>query len=374
MASAAEPPMEPMTNAKTESARRAGLEAGIDQDLVDFGVLHQWMDAEGLPPGPLREIRLLAGGTQNVLVRFERGGRDYVLRRPPRHLRPRSNDALRREGRVLAALADSDVPHPGFVAGCFDESVMGDAVFYLMEPVEGFNATTELPDLHASDASIRHAMGLEAAGALARLGRLDPAAVGLADFGRPEGFLARQVHRWLSELESYSRHEGYPGPNIPGLETVAQWLERHLPVQGPTGILHGDYHLANVMYAWDGPRLAAIVDWEMSTLGDPLLDLGWLLATWPDEDNVSVGAASLFVQAGGLPDRDELVARYAEHCPRNLDALDWYVAMACFKLGIVLEGTHARAFAGKAPKEIGDMLHAITLGLFARARAIVAAS
>jgi aminoglycoside phosphotransferase (APT) family kinase protein len=207
--------------------------------------------------------------------------------------------------------------------------------------------------------------------ALARLGRLDPATLGLGDFGKPEGFLERQVPRWLSELESYSRHAGYPGPEIPGIDRVAAWLERHRPEQGATGILHGDYHLANVMFSRSSAELVAIVDWEMSTLGDPLLDLGWLLATWPDAEGVSVGAASMYVQAGGLPTRDELVARYAEGCARNLDALDWYVAMACFKLGIVLEGSHARAFAGKAPVEIGDLLHAITLALFRRATAIV---
>ncbi len=363
-----------MSSSRRETLQNVAAEAGIDGDLVDFEVLDDWMTEEGLPAGPILDVRLLAGGTQNVLVRFHRGGRDYVLRRPPRHLRAKSNDALRREGRVLAALAGSDVPHPGFVAGCFDETRMGGAVFYLMEPVDGFNATTELPALHAADAAVRHAMGLEAAGALARLSRLDPASVGLADFGRPEGFLERQVPRWLSELESYAKHDGYPGPEIPGLDEVAAWLERHRPEQGPPGILHGDYHLANVMYAHDGPRLAAIVDWEMSTIGDPLLDLGWLLATWPDADDVSVGAASAYVQAGGLPTRDELVRRFAADCPRPLDALDWYVAMACFKLGIVLEGTHARAFAGKAPKEIGDLLHAITLGLFRRATAIVRAN
>jgi aminoglycoside phosphotransferase (APT) family kinase protein len=351
-----------------------GMEAGIDPALVDFRILDAWMDAEGLPAGNIHDVRPLAGGTQNILVRFRRGTGDYVLRRPPRHLRPKSNDSLRREGKVLAALAGSDVPHPAFIAGCFDESVMGGAVFYLMEPIDGFNATTELPELHAGDAKVRREMGLEAAGALARLSRIDPASVGLSDFGKPEGFLERQVARWMSELESYSRHENYPGPQIPGIDDVAAWLERHRPLQGATGILHGDYHLANVMYGFEGPRLAAIVDWEMATLGDPLLDLGWLLATWPDEADVSVGAASAYVTAGGLATREELVARYAEHCARNLDSLDWFVAMACFKLGIVLEGTHARAFAGKAPKEIGDLLHTITLGLFRRASAIVAAS
>ena len=361
--------MRPSTDHKT--AKDAGMEAGIDAELVDFAVLDSWMDSEGLAEGPIRDIRLLAGGTQNVLVHFSRGGREYVLRRPPRHLRPKSNDSLRREGRVLAALAGSDVPHPGFIAGCFDETVMNGAVFYLMEPIDGFNATTELPALHAGDEGVRHEMGLESARALSRLSRIDPARVGLSDFGKPEGFLQRQVARWLSELKSYSKHEGYPGPDIPGVERVAAWLERHCPAQGPAGILHGDYHLANVMYARTSARLVAIVDWEMSTIGDPLLDLGWLLATWPDAEDVSVGAASLYVQAGGLPSRDELVRAFAEGCARPLDALDWYVAMACFKLGIVLEGTHARAFAGKAPVAIGDMLHAITLGLFRRAQRIV---
>ena len=351
--------------------REQGIAAGIDPGLLDFGILADWMDGQGLPGGPFSGISVLAGGTQNILVRFRRGHGDYVLRRPPPHLRPKSNDALRREARVLAALKGSDVPHPGFVAGCFDESVMHGAVFYLMEPVDGFNATTTLPALHQGDAAIRHEMGLQAAEALSRLGRLDPHALGLGDFGKPEGFLARQVPRWMSELESYSRHQGYPGPDIPGLDKVAAWLERNLPAQGATGILHGDYHLANVMFAPDRAQLAAIVDWEMSTLGDPLLDLGWLLATWPREGDPSVAAGSPYVQAGGLPQPEELVARYAERSDRSLDALPWYVAMACFKLGIVLEGTHARAFAGKAPVAVGDLLHAITLGLFRRAVEVV---
>ena len=119
-----------------KTAKEAGKEAGIDSDLVDFGILSKWMDGAGLEEGAFRNIRLLAGGTQNVLVRFTRGARDYVLRRPPRHLRPKSNDSLRREGKVLSALAGSDVPHPGFIAGCFDDTVMSGAVFYLMEPVE----------------------------------------------------------------------------------------------------------------------------------------------------------------------------------------------------------------------------------------------
>ncbi len=343
---------------------------GLDPEVVDLHVLADWMDAQGLPRGPFERVELLGGGTQNVLLRFERGGAEYVLRRGPRHLRPKTNDVMRREARMLAALAGTDVPHPTFVAACPDETVMGGAVFYLMRPVAGFNPTTGLPALHARAATVRHAMGLEAAAALARLGRVDYRAAGLADFGRPEGFLDRQVGRWMGELDSYTRYEGYPGSEIPGLERVAAWLDVNRPQSYTPGILHGDYHLANVMYANDGPRLAAIVDWEMCTIGDPLLDLGWLVATWPDAEYPGVAVA--LAHLGGLPTTSELVARYAADSNRDLSAMDWYVVLACFKLGIVLEGTHARACAGKAPKATGDLLHAITLGLFQRAQTLIA--
>jgi aminoglycoside phosphotransferase (APT) family kinase protein len=342
---------------------------GVDPALVDLDVLAAWMDAQGLPRGPITDAELLAGGTQNVLVRFSRGGRSYVLRRPPPHLRPSSNEVLRRESRVLAALAGTDVPHPRFVAACPDETVMRGAVFYLMEPVDGFSPATGLPPLHAGEPAIRHAMGLAAAEALTRLHGVDHVAVGLADFGKPEGFLERQVPRWMSELESYARHDGYPGPDIPGLDRVAAWLDRNRPRRWTPGILHGDYHLANVMYAHDGPRLAAIVDWEMCTIGDPLLDLGWLVATWPDPEQP--GPTAALASMGGFPTTDEVVAHYADRSARDCAAIDWYVVLACFKLGIVLEGTHARACAGKAPTSTGDLLHAITLGLFARALAII---
>lgn len=343
---------------------------GIDRGLVDFDVLAAWMDERGLAGGAIEHVRQLAGGTQNILIRFTRGGRDYVLRRGPQHLRPASNEVLRREQRVLTALAGSEVPHPGFIAGCTDETVMHGAVFYLMEPIEGFNPSTGLPALHAGDPAVRRAMGFEAADALASLGRVDHRAVGLADFGKPEGFLTRQVGRWMKELEGYARHEGYPGPEIPGLDAVAAWLERQVPANWTPGIMHGDYHFANLMYAHDGPQLVAIVDWEMCTIGDPLLDLGWLIATWPSEGFASPAAA--LAQGGALPSTDEIVARYAQGSRRDLSAIQWYAVMACFKLGIVLEGTHARACAGKAPKSTGDMLHAVTLGLFARAQELMA--
>jgi aminoglycoside phosphotransferase (APT) family kinase protein len=337
----------------------------IQADKIDLAALAAWMDTQDLGAGePIENLTPLAGGTQNVMVKFRRAERDYVFRRGPWHLRPRSNDQIRQEMRVLAALAGTDVPHPGLIAGCAEEGPMGDAVFYLMEPVDGFNPSVEVPEYHASSREVRHAMGLSAADAIAALGAVDYLAVGLGDVGHPEGFLERQVPRWLSELDGYSKHEGYPGPEIPRLDDVAKWLEANLPASSyQPGISHGDYHLSNLMFRWDSPDVAAIVDWEMSTIGDPLLDLGWLLATWPAPGQFGIGGGL----GDGLPSPTELVARYGERSTRDLSAVGWYEVMACFKLGIVLEGTHARAFAGKAPKPIGDMLHATTLGLFARA-------
>ncbi|MFI0412302.1 phosphotransferase family protein [Actinomadura sp. 3N508] len=347
----------------------------IDRALVDFDVLARWMDGRGLPVGPFEDVRPLAGGTQNTLIRFRRAGRDYVLRRGPSHLRARTNDVLRREARVLAALDGTGVPAPRLIAACPDESVMGGAVFYLMTPVDGFNPTVTLPEPHAVDESVRREMGLNAARALSALGAVDHEAAGLGDFGRPAGFLERQVSRWLSELDSYGKLDGYPGPGIPGLDDVARWLEERRPLRWRPGILHGDYHLANLMYSFGGPEVAAIVDWEMCTIGDPLLDLGWLLATWPDPSGDGASLAGPLGEAGGLPSADALVAAYAENpdavAGRDLSSITWYAVLACFKLGIVLEGTNARAHAGKAPRETGDLLHSITLALFRRAQRFI---
>jgi aminoglycoside phosphotransferase (APT) family kinase protein len=328
------------------------------------------MSERGLGDGPLDEISAVTGGTQNVMLRFNRSGREYVLRRGPRHLRPRSNSVILRETRVLAALAGSDVPHPHLIATCDDTGVLGDAVFYLMEPIDGFNAGEGLPPLHAGDPGVRFQMGLSMADALAKLGAVDHVAVGLADFGKPEGFLERQVPRWLSELESYQQFDNYPGPQIPGVEQVAAWLKQHRPSSWMPGIMHGDYHAANVMFSRTGPEVVAIVDWEMCTIGDPLLDLGWLLATWRQQDGSSVFSHALGGQ-DGLTRTDDLLQRYAANTVRDLSHITWYTVLACFKLGIVIEGTLARACAGKAEKEVGDQLHAATVHLFQRALGLI---
>ncbi|MGV9679772.1 phosphotransferase family protein [Nocardia sp. NPDC003482] len=344
--------------------------AAVARDVVDFAVVGKWMDEQGLPGGEIEDATSLGGGTQNIMVRFARGGREYVLRRGPKHLRPKSNEVIRRESRLLGALDGTGVRAPRVIAACPDESVLG-AVFYLMEPIHGFNPQTELPALHAGDPEVRRQMGLSAVEAIARLGMLDYQALGLADYGKPAGFLERQVPRWLGELESYGSNEGYPGPEIPGVERVGEWLDRNRPSQWRPGILHGDCHLANIMFTYDGPEVAAMVDWEMSTIGDPLLDLGWQIATRPEPGTTGAALVGKLGAAGGLPTAEEMVAHYGLFSDRDLSAVTWYTVLACFKLGIVLEGTHARAFAGKAPKQVGDFLHAITLELFERARRLM---
>ena len=333
---------------------------------VDLDVLTAWMRGHGLGDGTIDDPRLITGGTQNVLLRFGWCGRDLVLRRPPVHKRPNSDETMRREARVLGALAESAVPHPALVMAEPDPEVMG-AAFYLMEPVDGFNPSLGLPSAFADDPAMQHEMGLAMADAIAALAAVDHVAVGLADLGKPERWAERQVSRWRSQLDGYSQFDGYPGPDIPGVDEVGAWLEAHLPSSSRPGLMHGDFHFANVLIAPDRPVVAAIVDWELVTVGDSLLDLGHLLATWPDHSSIGVS-----VDAPSLPTKGEVVERYASRSDRPLHDLQWYHVLACYRLGLILEGTHARACAGMAPKETGDQLHAHTVSLLQQALDLIA--
>jgi aminoglycoside phosphotransferase (APT) family kinase protein len=335
-------------------------------DGVDLGRLTEWMDDQHLGSGPLTDVGLLTGGTQNILLQFRRAGQLYVLRRPPVNKRDNSDETMCREARVLAGIADSDVPHARLIAACADLDVIG-AAFYLMESVDGINPTVELPVLLRDDATKRFEFGLAMADGAASIGAVDHVAAGLSDLGRPDGYLERQVERWRRQLDSYSSIENYAGPDIPHVDRVAEWLEANRPTTFAPGLIHGDYHLANVMCAFDRPALAAIIDWELTTIGDPLIDLGWLLATWPDPTDPAAGAITPVQPWDGFPGRSDLIDRYGERSDRDLSAIDWYEVLACYKLGIILEGSHARAGAGLAPREIGDRLHASTVSLFERA-------
>jgi len=339
-------------------------------NAADLARLSGWMDRRGLPAGTIEDLRPLAGGTQNIMLSFSRGGSHYVLRRPPLNKRAQSDQTMLREARILEGLEGTTVPHARLIAHCEDLGVLG-AVFYLMEPIDGFNAANGLPRRHSEDQALRHRMGLGMVDALVTLGEVDYQRRGLADLGHAEGFLERQARRWQSELESYLSLPGYGKIAVPDVRPITQYLEDELPPTFRPGLLHGDYHLANVMFAPDSARVAAIVDWEMCTVGDPLLDFGWLLETMPRP-----GIPTMFKirPTETMTPDDAMIAHYAERSSRSLEHLDWYRVLSCYKLGIILEGTHARACDGKAPKTVGDALHTMATTLIERALAKISDS
>lgn len=335
-------------------------------ELIDLTQLARWMDARALGDGAaIEQPETLGGGTQNILLRFRRAGRTYVLRRPPRRPRPESDEVMRREMKVLAALAGSGVPHPGFIAGEGDPAALGTA-FYLMEPVEGFNPTQGLPAYHAGDPAVRRRMGEAMVDAIVALSRIDPDDVGLSDLGKLDGWVERQVPRWRAQLDGYAKFDGWSGlAALPDVDAICSWLESNRPATIRPGLIHGDFHLANVMFAPGAPELAAVVDWELATRGDPLLDLGWLTATWRDPAETEHRVA--VTPWEGFPTMQEIVERYLAATGRSAADARWYSVLAPFKLGAILEGSHARACAGLTPKAIGDQLHAHTISLFDRA-------
>lgn len=321
---------------------------------ADTDALQTWIRRIGLG-STVSDVAPLTGGSQNIVLRLTVDGRPMVLRRPPEHPRPTSDNTMRREIAVLTTLAGSAVPHPELIAGCDDLDVLG-VVFYLMEAIDGVNPGTEIDEAYVRDPGMRHDVGLSYAASLATLGTVPWEGSALAQLKRPGSFLARQVPQFMRLLESY-RHDRYAPESFPSVAGLAAWLESHRPPDAEPAIMHGDCHLNNVLLRRDVPELAAFIDWEMCTIGDPLLDLGWMLVCWPDGPN-PIDAGSALAALGGLPTRAELLAAYRDAGGRATDRLDWYVAMACFKLGIVIEGTWSRYLAGQASAEAGERLHA----------------
>jgi aminoglycoside phosphotransferase (APT) family kinase protein len=309
--------------------------------LVDVQGLARWMDANALPgQGEALRARFVSGGASNEIFEIRRGTARMALRRPPRLVPKGRNETMLREARVLAALAGSDVPHARLLGVCDDVSIIG-ACFYLMEWVEGWTPMGPLPEPFASNPEAKQGLGDELVDAIANLSRVDWRAGGLEGFGKPENFLERQVDRWLAHLGSFQFRE------LPGLADAAAWLRVHTPRSFRPGILHGDYQFANVMFRPGAPaRMAAVVDWEMSTVGDPLLDLGWVLMGWPDPDEDRGGA--LYFDYTGMQSRAALMERYAKRSGLPLAAIDYYVVLARFKMACVLEGGYARYVRGGA--------------------------
>jgi aminoglycoside phosphotransferase (APT) family kinase protein len=336
---------------------------------LDLPRFEAWL-RDAIGPGDVADATVLAGGTQNLLVRFTFAGRQLVLRLPPAAKRKNSDETMRREARVLRALTGSGVPHPAFVASEPSLVPLG-AAFVVMAAIDGVHAAGVLAGPYAIDPAWRHAIGTSMASGIARLGSLDPDAIDLGDFGRAVPFLERQVDRWLGQLASYDGTPGYDPLEPDAVARVSGWLLEHRPDEQRPGLMHGDYHAGNVLLSTVEPGVAAILDWELCTVGDPLLDLGELLVTWPDERGASA-ALQAMTPADGIASEAEMVDAYAAESGRDLSALAWYKALAAFRLAAIIEGTWARACAGLVDPGVGQLLHAGAVGLLARAEAEIA--
>lgn len=288
-------------------------------------------------------VRRHQAGHSNETFFVTRGDREWVLRRPPRGAFLPSAHDVGREYRVLHALGATNVRSPRTLLACDDESVIG-APFYLMERVDGVVIRTELPEAFTEEHRAR--IGHELVDALVELHAVDPASCGLDTFGKATGYLERQLRRWTGQMELTLPHTR----PLPDLERIGEWLRDNRPETRETTLVHGDYKLDNVMFSADPPpRLVAILDWEMSTLGDPLADLGWMTSFWREADDDAAdlfGETSRVTEMPGFEPRAALVERYAAATGRDVTALGWYQVLAVWKLAILLEGSYARHLAG----------------------------
>lgn len=346
-------------------------EQGDAGGLINVPRLEAWLDANisDLGEGPL-VYETLTGGASNEVFKINRGGEWVVLRRPPAVKRHDSDKILVREARVLKALNQTDVPHPHCYGLCEDDAVIG-AHFYVMEMVDGWAplGLTEYPAPFDKPGEEKRNLAFELVDAMARLANVDYKAVGLEGFGKPDGFLERQVDRWFGQLESYKRTDGYAGRDIPGIDYVGDWLRANTPEMSPAGLIHGDYGFANVMFGHGAPaRVAAMIDWELSTVGDPLLDVGWVLYGFRSEGEKT--APSGYMDPSDYPTREALAQFYAERTGRNVDNLRYYMILAQFKLASLLEGHYARYLAGRQSKEKGEAMGVMVPRLIEKAKAM----
>ncbi len=331
------------------------------ETLVPAGPLEGFLD-RALPDtrgAPVR-IRKIGAGRSNLTFEVRRGDRRMVLRRPPMGDLPQTAHDMMREHRVLDALAESSVRAPRPLVACADESIIG-VPFYLMEQVDGEVIRERIPS--SFDTAARTRIGHEMVDALAELHLCDYHAVGLGDFGKPEGYTARQVKRWAGQWEVMATRE------IDDIEEVREWLHANVPTDSPHSIVHGDYRLDNVVFA--GPpdvRLVSILDWEMSTLGDPLADLGYLLLFWPEAGERQIAGLEQPTSEPGFSTRSELLDRYERATGFDVGNVSFYRTLAMWKLAILTEGLYKRYLAGKADSDWFAILETAVPEMAATAR------
>ena len=329
--------MNPSEHEATDGPASAAAPApeGIDRAGVEAWFVEHVPDVET----PL-DFERIAGGRSNLTYTVgDAAGRRWALRRPPLGKRLGSAHDMSREHKAIAALQDTSVPVPPVVGLCEDETTNG-APFYVMEFVEGpilrLKGDAEL----FPEESDRRAIGERVADTLAEIHAVRPDDVGLGDLGRKQDYVARQLHRWHGQWEKSKTRE------LPVVDEVHERLAARIPEQGPATIVHGDYRLDNMILSPSG-EVAAVVDWELCTLGDPLADVGLLMVYWSQPGDELIPLFEPATLAAGFPTRDELRARYEERSGRDLAQLDFYVALGFWKLAIILEGVFARYAAGQ---------------------------
>ena len=335
---------------------------------IDLAALTAWMDKEGLgDAGAPVTADFLSGGSQNHIFRIRRGAFDAVLRKPPANAHEKRNEGIVREWRIIEALNGTDVPHTEAIAVCTDNTVLGNT-FYLMGYVDGWSPMTKgWPEPFKSDLSTRAGLARELVRGVALMGAVDWQAKGLTDLGRPDGYHERQVERWLRFYDGVKTRE------IPGLAEATAWLQSRKPKDFVPGIMHGDYQFANVMYQHGAPaELAAIIDWEMGTIGDPKLDLAWVVQMWPDKGQEI--DPNLYYDINGMPSRDELCQYFSEVSGRQVDDMDYYCVLARWKMAIVLEQTYKAGVDGKIPREVMEGFGPVIIKTMGRAAELAATS
>jgi aminoglycoside phosphotransferase (APT) family kinase protein len=343
-------------------ATAADVRPGDRPPLVVLRELEAFLDGHGLGDGPVG-VTPIGEGHSNVTYAISRAGApEMVLRRPPRPPLPPSAHDVAREARVLAALAPTAARVPAVLACCDDVTVIG-APFFVMERVPGDVIGSSVPPPLDTYDQRRH-IGEELVDALVEIHAVDWPAAGLGDFGRPSGYLQRQLRRFGGLWEANKTRE------LPAVERVALWLAENLPESGPATLVHGDYRLGNVIFAADRPaHLQAVLDWEMATIGDPLADVGYLCMMWAQPGDPPGGLRGQLggvTRSEGFPTRAQLIARYEQRSGRPMQSLDWYVTLAMWKAAIFMEGNYKRALAGATDdpylaqfgEGVGELAHA----------------
>lgn len=325
---------------------------------LDVAALSAWLDATLPDATGEAVVDQIEGGASNLIYKVERNGKCYALRRPPVVKNDPTSNNMRRELTLLKALGRSDIAHPRLVAACEDESVIG-VPFALMEWVDGFTPKGTLPPGFETPTANRK-MAEELIDALAKVSNADWKAMGLEGFGKPDNFLERQVDRWLSQLERARSRD------LAHLDEVCTWLRAHTPRMQRASLMHGDYQFINVMFGRNlPPRLAAIVDWESATIGDPLLDLGWVLAGWHEEGEIDTHAT--YIDWRSFPPRVEMAERYAAKTALDVSALPFYMTLALFKLAVIMEGWYLRHLKGESKVEGHKAMETAVPGMLKRA-------